>query len=168
MSRLDTNGFAKSNQIAQKIKQQLEAGEFVGATDSWAQLESVISQNSNAVVIALIVSHIFSFFFLGSSKCWIILFLHVELIVQDFYNFLLDSGMDPVSLTASTLAVGASMRKYSRYLSAHKSSTPDGDGDVGSLMNGVIKKKLKIIPENITCVLLNFSQKIIYNSLNDL
>lgn len=81
--------------------------------------------------------------------------LHVELIVQDFYNFLLDSGMDPVSLTASTLAVGASMRKYSRYLSAHKSSTPDGDGDgdVGSLMNGVIKKKLKIIPENVTYVL---------------
>lgn len=117
MSRLDTNGFAKSNQIAQKIKQQLEAGEFVSATDSWAQLESVISQNSNSV---------------------------------DFYNFLLDSGMDPVSLTASTLAVGASMRKYSRYLSAHKSSTPDGDGDVGSLMNGVIKKKLKIIPENVT------------------
>lgn len=51
MSRLDTNGFAKSNQIAQKIKQQLEAGEFVGATDSWAQLESVISQNSNSVVM---------------------------------------------------------------------------------------------------------------------
>lgn len=63
MSRLDTNGFAKSNQIAQKIKQQLEAGEFVGATDSWAQLESVISQNSNSVVIALIVSHNFSFSF---------------------------------------------------------------------------------------------------------
>lgn len=63
VSRLDTNGFAKSNQIAQKIKQQLEAGEFVGATDSWAQLESVISQNSNAVVIALIVSHNFLLFF---------------------------------------------------------------------------------------------------------
>lgn len=63
MSRLDTNGFAKSNQIAQKIKQQLEAGEFVSATDSWAQLESVISQNSNAVVIALIVSHNFLLFF---------------------------------------------------------------------------------------------------------
>lgn len=64
MSRLDTNGFAKSNQIAQKIKQQLEAGEFVSATDSWAQLESVISQNSNSVVIASIVSRIFSSFFL--------------------------------------------------------------------------------------------------------
>lgn len=74
MSRLDTNGFAKSNQIAQKIKQQLEAGEFVSATDSWAQLESVISQNSNSVVIASIVSRIFSFSFFGSSKCWIILF----------------------------------------------------------------------------------------------
>lgn len=61
VSRLDTIGFVKSKQIAQKIKQQLEAGQFVGATDSWEQLEGVISKNSNSVVIALI-------FFFGLFK----------------------------------------------------------------------------------------------------
>lgn len=67
----------------------------------------------------------------------------------DFYNFLLDSGMDPVSLTAIELAKGIGMRRYSRYLNSLMSSV-GGDGDVDSLMNGAIRKKLKIIPENVT------------------
>lgn len=66
---------------------------------------------------------------------------------QDFYNFLLDSGMDPVSLTAKLLQ-GIAMKRYIRYLST-LSSSPGGNGDINSLMNGVIKQKLKIIPENI-------------------
>ncbi|XP_048324977.2 serine carboxypeptidase-like 51 isoform X3 [Ziziphus jujuba] len=68
----------------------------------------------------------------------------------DFYNFLLDSGMDPVSsLTTLGLSKGLAINRYSRYLSSLR-STPDGDGDLGTLMNGVIKKKLQIIPENVT------------------
>ncbi|KAK2643487.1 hypothetical protein Ddye_025250 [Dipteronia dyeriana] len=70
----------------------------------------------------------------------------------DFYNFLLDSGMDPVSATATKISEVISMKRYSRYLSGLKSSsyTPGGDGDLDSLLNGAIKKKLKIIPENVT------------------
>ncbi|KAF3455146.1 hypothetical protein FNV43_RR05594 [Rhamnella rubrinervis] len=68
----------------------------------------------------------------------------------DFYNFLLDSGMDPVSsLTANDMSKGLARRRYSRYISSLR-STPDGDGDLNTLMNGVIKKKLQIIPQNVT------------------
>ncbi|KAH7561144.1 hypothetical protein ACOSP7_016264 [Xanthoceras sorbifolium] len=69
----------------------------------------------------------------------------------DFYNFLLDSGMDPVSATAAELSEIISMKRYSRYLSTLKpSSTPGGGGDLDSLMNGAIREKLKIIPKNVT------------------
>lgn len=72
------------------------------------------------------------------------------LFFQDFYNFLLDSGMDPVSsLTTIELSGGLPVNRYSRYLSFLR-STPDGDGDLSTLMNGVIKKKLQIIPKNVT------------------
>ncbi|KAK2980297.1 hypothetical protein RJ640_006295 [Escallonia rubra] len=68
----------------------------------------------------------------------------------DFYNFLLDSGMDPVSLTAAELSRGIAMKRYSRYLTSLRSSV-GGDGDsLDTLLNGVIKKKLNIIPENVT------------------
>ena len=67
---------------------------------------------------------------------------------QDFYNFLLDSGMDPVSLSASELSQQISIRRYSRYLNSLRRDTPGGDGDINTLMNGVIKKKLNI-PQNV-------------------
>ncbi|KAG6417329.1 hypothetical protein SASPL_119483 [Salvia splendens] len=111
VSRLDNNGLKKSNSLAEQIKQELETGKFVEATESWSDLESVISFSSNSV---------------------------------DFYNFLLDSGMDPVSLSASVLSQQISIRRYSRYLNSLRQDTPDGDGDIDKLMNGVIKKKLKI------------------------
>ncbi|KAG4183108.1 hypothetical protein ERO13_A09G087500v2 [Gossypium hirsutum] len=69
----------------------------------------------------------------------------------DFYNFLLDSGMGPVALTTSAFSNGVfSVNRYSRYLSSLRVS-PGNDGpDLDTLMNGVIKKKLKIIPDNVT------------------
>ncbi|KAK4492674.1 hypothetical protein RD792_003494 [Penstemon davidsonii] len=67
----------------------------------------------------------------------------------DFYNFLLDSGMDPVSLTASELSQQIAIKRYSRYLNSFR-STPGGEGDLDSLMNGEIKKKLKIIPRDVS------------------
>lgn len=115
VSRLDNNGLEKSNSLAEQIKQELDAGEFEEATESWSQLEDVITTSSNSV---------------------------------DFYNFLLDSGMDPVSLTASELSQHIAMKRYSRYLNSLR-STAGGDGDLDSLMNGVIKKKLKIIPKDV-------------------
>ncbi|KAK4855867.1 hypothetical protein QYF36_011828 [Acer negundo] len=124
VSRLDKNGMESSNSLAVKIKQQLKDGQYVEATSSWSELEGLISSSSSSV---------------------------------DFYNFLLDSGMDPVSATATEkISEVISMKRYSRYLSTLKSSssssssTPGGDGDLNSLLNGAIKKKLKIIPENVT------------------
>ncbi|XP_058199983.1 serine carboxypeptidase-like 51 [Rhododendron vialii] len=126
LSRLDTNGVHKANSLTQKIKQQIENGEFGDATNSWNDLEDVISTSSSSV---------------------------------DFYNFLLDSGMDPVSSSAAELSKGVAMKRYSRYLDSLRRSSPGSgrggrgagsDGDIDSLMNGSIKKKLKIIPENVT------------------
>ncbi|KAK4482669.1 hypothetical protein RD792_009834 [Penstemon davidsonii] len=115
VSRIDKNGLLKSNSLAVQIKQQIEAGKFVEATDSWGELEDVITSSSNSV---------------------------------DFYNFLLDSGMDPVSMTASELSQQIGIKRYSRYLNSLR-STPGGEGDIDSLMNGEIKKKLQIIPTNV-------------------
>ncbi|KAL2328531.1 hypothetical protein Fmac_021958 [Flemingia macrophylla] len=118
LSRLDDNGLQKSNSIAQKIKQQLEEGKFVDATNSWSELESVISASSNNV---------------------------------DFYNFLEDEGSNDISAMELGLYKEISMKRYSRYLTSLRSrSTPGGDVDLGELLNGAIKKKLKIIPENVT------------------
>lgn len=67
--------------------------------------------------------------------------------VQDFYNFMQDSDQDPVSTTATTAlarATGRSANRYARYLSSKASN-----GDIGSLMNGVIRQKLMIIPKNV-------------------
>lgn len=116
MSRIDWNALQKSNSVAKKIKQQIDAGQFEAATDSWSELEAIISNYSNSV---------------------------------DFYNFLLDSGMDPLSLTSSELSKSIGMKRYSRYLQSSRIN-PGGDDDLDNLMNGVIRKKLKIIPQNIS------------------
>ncbi|RDX80239.1 Serine carboxypeptidase-like 51, partial [Mucuna pruriens] len=122
LSRLDDNGLQKSNSVAERIKQQLEDGKFVDATNSWSELESVISESSNHV---------------------------------DFYNLLADEGGNDISASAMELELykKISMKRYSKYLTSMRSrSTPggDGDGDLNKLLNGVIKKKLKIIPQNLT------------------
>ncbi|XP_012837949.1 PREDICTED: serine carboxypeptidase-like 51 [Erythranthe guttata] len=88
VSRLDKNGLVQSNSLAKQISEELEAGNFVEATDTWSRLEEVISSNSNSV---------------------------------DFYNFLLDSGMDPVSMTASELTQQIAIKRYSRYLNSLRS-----------------------------------------------
>ncbi|GLT51061.1 hypothetical protein SLA2020_245070 [Shorea laevis] len=124
VSRLDNNGVKESESLSEKIKQQLEDGKYVEATSTWSELESAISISSNSV---------------------------------DFYNFLLDAGMDPVSMAASEISYGIALskyskylKKYSRYLSSLRSSPGGNGGDIDSLMNGPIKKKLKIIPSNIS------------------
>ncbi|KAK1284706.1 Serine carboxypeptidase-like 51 [Acorus calamus] len=120
VSRLDSNGADKSNSIAEKIKQQIEKGKYVDATYSWVQLEDVIIANSNGV---------------------------------DLYNFLLDAGSDPLAITGTDqLSQGMAMKRYSTYLSSEASSSGGGGGGggLGSLMNGVIKEKLKIIPKDVS------------------
>ncbi|MQM21348.1 hypothetical protein Taro_054388, partial [Colocasia esculenta] len=69
----------------------------------------------------------------------------------DFYNFLLDSAMDPLSTaSAAELPRGMAVRRYTRYLSSKASSSPGGGGGLGGLMNGPINQKLKIIPNNVS------------------
>ncbi|AEC08059.1 serine carboxypeptidase-like 51 [Arabidopsis thaliana] len=119
VSRLDDNGLDSSNSLAEKIKTQIKNGEYVGATQTWMDLENLISSKSNFV---------------------------------DFYNFLLDTGMDPVSLTTSLkIKKEEKIKKYSRYLNDMRSlsDVEDVEGDLDKLMNGVIKKKLKIIPNDL-------------------
>lgn len=52
------------NSLAAEIKQELEAGKFVEATDTWGELEDVISASSNSVVIKFSPHPTFSFVFL--------------------------------------------------------------------------------------------------------
>ncbi|KAM6576607.1 hypothetical protein CsatB_028444 [Cannabis sativa] len=120
VSRLDDNGLKQSQSLAEKIRQQIQQGQYEEATDSWGELEEVIYANSNGV---------------------------------DFYNFLLDSEMDSVSSSTTVLKLPKESvtKRHSRYLSVLRSTpTPGGDDDLDDLMNGAIKKKLKIIPENVT------------------
>ncbi|GMN59817.1 hypothetical protein TIFTF001_028911 [Ficus carica] len=68
----------------------------------------------------------------------------------DFYNFLSDTETDSdSSLATLEMSKMTSTKRYSRYLSSLRAS-PGGGGDLDSLMNGAIKKKLKIIPENVS------------------
>ncbi|KAL6878232.1 hypothetical protein ACP4OV_012402 [Aristida adscensionis] len=78
----------------------------------------------------------------------------------DVYNFLLDSGMDPVS---TNIPVGSSpsnahAMKYSSYLGGQESDSNTIDG----IMNGVIKQKLKIIPKDVKWEELS---QAVYNAL---
>ncbi|CAM8952868.1 unnamed protein product [Rhodiola kirilowii] len=122
LSRIDYPALQKLNSIVQKIRQQISAGQYREATDSWSELETVISDSSNSV---------------------------------DFYNFLLDSGMDSTSSSTLSTEVSSDERKgkvaakrYSTYLNSLRSTTDDNNGGLDSLMNGVIKKKLKL-PANV-------------------
>lgn len=70
----------------------------------------------------------------------------------DFYNFLSDSGADSVSsVAAMDISNGvASMRRYSRYLSSLRPTVGGDNINLYDLMNNDIRKKLKIIPDNVT------------------
>ncbi|CAA7028928.1 unnamed protein product [Microthlaspi erraticum] len=119
ISRLDYKGLDLSNSLAENIKKQIQNGEYAEATQTWMELESTISLNSNGV---------------------------------DFYNFLMDTGTDPVSLTTSEVNRNENrvLKKYSRYLNDLRSSSDvNNEGGLEGLMNGVIKKKLKIIPKDL-------------------
>lgn len=68
----------------------------------------------------------------------------------------MDAGHDPATLSAMELGLSKeiAMKRYSRYLTSMRSrssSTPGaGDDDLDKLLNNDIRKKLKIIPENVT------------------
>ncbi|KAL8089929.1 serine carboxypeptidase-like 51 [Apium graveolens] len=116
VSRLDNKGLEKSNIVTQKIKQQLDNGEYEAATNSWIELEEVIDAYSNSV---------------------------------DFYNFLLDSALDPLDATAVELSQTVQLKRYSRYLASSRSLPGSASDDLNTLMNVVLREKLKIIPKDV-------------------
>ncbi|KAJ1397777.1 Peptidase S10, serine carboxypeptidase [Sesbania bispinosa] len=64
----------------------------------------------------------------------------------DFYNFLRDAREE--SLFKMSPFKETTVKRYSKYLTSRSRSSPD---DVlSNLLNGAIRKKLKIIPENVT------------------
>ncbi|RWR93841.1 serine carboxypeptidase-like protein 51 [Cinnamomum micranthum f. kanehirae] len=63
----------------------------------------------------------------------------------DFYNFMLDSWRDPLSMVSMGFSKIISMKKYSSYLSSKGSLS----ADLSMIMNGAIREKLKIIPKNV-------------------
>ncbi|KAL5809422.1 hypothetical protein ACOSQ3_030113 [Xanthoceras sorbifolium] len=129
LSRMNNNGLNISNSLALNIKQQIAEGKYENATSTWGHLEGVIFKYSNNV---------------------------------DFYNLLFDDGNGPIDGTTSNWlsvseqfkGLGLGMDRYSRYLSTKKFSTSGAGGsssiDLDALMNGPVKKKLQIIPENVT------------------
>jgi serine carboxypeptidase 1 len=74
---------------------------------------------------------------------------------QDFYNFLLDYVNDPVIGSTTQESKGfVAADRYSRYLSTKMYPSPGSTGvrsteNLYDLMNGPIRQKLKIIPENV-------------------
>ncbi|XP_065857336.1 serine carboxypeptidase-like 51 [Euphorbia lathyris] len=121
LSRMNTNGLNMSNSLALKIQQQIAEGDYEDATSTWSELENVVLEYSNDV---------------------------------DFYNFMLDSENDPVEGSSTEGSKGRFGNRYSKYLISKyystSSATPGGSNDLYDFMNGPIKQKLNIIPENIT------------------
>ncbi|XP_021692100.2 serine carboxypeptidase-like 51 isoform X2 [Hevea brasiliensis] len=120
MSLLDKKDFEIVDSMAQKIKQQIRDGLYINATYSWTELEEVIQQRSNYV---------------------------------DFYNFLskdTESGSSS-SVTASRVQLSKkiALQKYSKYLISQRSTPGGSDDEQRDLMNDIIRKKLKIIPDDI-------------------
>ncbi|CAN6469659.1 unnamed protein product [Victoria cruziana] len=60
----------------------------------------------------------------------------------DLYNFLLDFDHDPVVATTTNTLTTISRKRYMRYLE-------EKHGSLNDFMNTVVRKKLKIIPQNI-------------------
>ncbi|XP_031485824.1 serine carboxypeptidase-like 51 [Nymphaea colorata] len=73
----------------------------------------------------------------------------------NFYNFLLDSDNDILSMTATALET-ASIKRYRRYLE-------ENHGSLSDLMDTVVRKKLRIIPKNIQW---GGQSDVVFNSLS--
>jgi hypothetical protein len=72
---------------------------------------------------------------------------------QDVYNFMLDSGMDPVALDIPLGSSLMSNLQAMKYSTSHRGQDSQPDSNtIDGIMNGVIKQKLKIIPKNFTSV----------------
>ncbi|THU44306.1 hypothetical protein C4D60_Mb02t06030 [Musa balbisiana] len=146
--------------VALTIVEAIKAGELklnfggVALGDSWISPEDFVASLHG--LFALLTSQFLvqTVIFLPPLFCCVMQFSWGPLlrdvsrldIKDDFYNFLLDLGNDPISLTAVQQSEKLTMKAYSTYLSSKASSS----ADISSLMNGVIREKLKIIPKTVS------------------
>uniref|UniRef100_A0A804R876 Carboxypeptidase n=1 Tax=Zea mays TaxID=4577 RepID=A0A804R876_MAIZE len=97
--------------------------------------------------------------FAASQGSWndLLAFIDTKSGSVDVYNFLLDSGMDPVSTDSSPSSSSPSSvlqaLRYSTYLGSQLGDSSAGSSNtIDGIMNGVIKEKLKIIPKDVSCL----------------
>uniref|UniRef100_A0A669DZW3 Carboxypeptidase n=1 Tax=Oreochromis niloticus TaxID=8128 RepID=A0A669DZW3_ORENI len=107
-SLLDDYGLADVSKAAEAVKQAVEQGQFLKATELWSVTESAVERNTNGV---------------------------------NFYNILTQSSDE--KLTSSAGLDFISLQKHRHIRPLHSQS-------LSQLMNGPIRKKLGIIPENVT------------------
>ncbi|CAD6343392.1 unnamed protein product [Miscanthus lutarioriparius] len=91
----------------------------------------------------------------ASHKSWVSLldFIDTKSGNVDVYNFMLDSGMDPVALDIPVGSSPMSSLQVMKYSTSHRGQDSQPDSNtIDGIMNGVIKQKLKIIPKNFTWV----------------
>ncbi|KAI7729702.1 hypothetical protein M8C21_012380, partial [Ambrosia artemisiifolia] len=138
VSRIDDVGLIESNSLVENIKLQIAKGNLEDATKTWGVLQRVVLAHSNGVVCLL-------FNFIGNMDRQDGL---GNMSKQDFYNFLLDAWADLVSMEVTELVRSTPKRRHLRYLDSLKTS-PSKNDDLDLLMNGAIKKKLGIIPNDV-------------------
>ncbi|KAJ1387013.1 Serine carboxypeptidase, serine active site [Sesbania bispinosa] len=118
----------------------------VALGDSWISPKDYVTSHDNALeksnsMAQMIKRQLNDGKFVDASRSW----SHLELFIikrsnnVDFYNFLRDVVREE-----------SAMKWYSKYLTSRSRSSLEGDDVLGKLLNGVIRKKLKIIPENVT------------------
>lgn len=106
-SLLDDNGLQEVTSAAEAVKQAVEEGQYLKATELWSVTEDVIEQNTNGV---------------------------------SFYNIL---GQDSEDMS-SVKGAGYLTQLMRRHMHPLQRQT------LAQLMNGPIRKKLGIIPQNVT------------------
>ncbi|KAG2581929.1 serine carboxypeptidase-like 51 isoform X2 [Panicum virgatum] len=112
VSRLNDNAVDDTNKMALLLKEQMQAGKFATARQTFTDLLDLIDSKSDSVAID---------------------------------NFLLDTGMDPV-LAAD---LGLSSLRSTHIMPVCSQASGSDPNTIEGIMNGVIKKKLKIIPEDL-------------------
>lgn len=108
MSLLDDYGLGEVNGAAEAVKQAVEQGQYLKATELWSVTETVVEQNTNGV---------------------------------NFYNILTQDPDDKLTSLAGEGFLSIMMQRHIGPL--HRQS-------LSQLMNGSIRKKLGIIPQNVT------------------
>ncbi|KAF0898422.1 hypothetical protein E2562_007258 [Oryza meyeriana var. granulata] len=122
VSRLDENGLNLCDRLAQQIKAQVMATQFLEAENTWQGLETVVLQEANSV-------DFYNFLKDDSSS---------------------DAALTSATMQRQMRSLASLGRRTRRRYSSYLSSKVTMEGGFEGLMNTVIKNKLRIIPKNVT------------------